>query len=75
MELDEAVRLATKELERATDLYGPFASPHEGYAVIKEELEELWEEVKNKHATEDELIEEAVQLAAMSLRFIMDCST
>jgi len=34
------------ELESAEEKFGPFNSAHEGYAVILEELDELWEAVK-----------------------------
>ena len=40
------------ELLSATEKFGPFNSTHEGYAVIKEELDELWDEIKkngNEH--------------------------
>lgn len=75
MDINDAIALATKELIQATREYGPLASPHEGYAVLKEELEELWEEIKTKPNTagrHDKMKREAIQLAAMSLRFLMD---
>ena len=34
------------ELERAVAKHGPMRGPHEGWAVIYEELDELWDEVK-----------------------------
>jgi len=37
-------RLAAEELERANKAHPLFASAHEGYAVIKEELEEAHEQ-------------------------------
>lgn len=55
----------------ATEKFGSFASAHEGYAVILEELDELWQEVK--HGTRERQREEAVQVAAMALRFLRDC--
>ena len=59
------------EYERAAARYGPFNSGHEGYAVIREELDELWEEVKTKDGL-GRACEEAVQVAAMALRFLVD---
>jgi len=64
---------ARKELRRAISMYPPFRSRHEGYAIIREELDELWMEIKRKPQNEDAIEKEAVQLSAMALRFIMDC--
>lgn len=41
----EAERLAIEELERANEKFPPFASDHEGYAVICEEIEEACDEI------------------------------
>jgi len=50
-----------------------FNSYHEGYAVIKEELDELWEEVKKYPKQDNEnLKKEAIQIGAMALRFVYD---
>ena len=58
------------ELYRATRKFGSFASTHEGYAVILEELDELWDDVKANRV--DDSIAEAVQVAAMATRYVMD---
>ncbi len=47
-----------------------FNSVHEGFAVLKEEVDELWDECKRKHPAKEQLREEAVQIGAMALRFI-----
>jgi hypothetical protein len=61
------------ELKKATERYGPFSSGHEGWAVIKEELDELWEEVRRYPATDLEAMrKEAIQVAAMAIRFMID---
>ncbi len=54
--------------------FPPFASPHEGYAIIKEELDELWEEVRKQHdvRTKAQMRKEAKQIAAMAIRFMVD---
>jgi hypothetical protein len=65
-----ALNLAADELRRAMSKFGPFASAHEGYAVLLEELDELWWEVK--HGTPARAREEAVQVAAMALRYRVD---
>lgn len=48
-------------------------SAHEGYAVILEELDELWTEVKKKGGGRGpEARKEAIQVAAMAMRYILD---
>jgi hypothetical protein len=49
-------------------------SAHEGFAVLAEEVDELWDHVKVKQGKRDvpEMVYEAVQVAAMALRFIID---
>jgi len=59
------------ELERAAKWPG-FNSAHEGYAVLLEEVDELWEHVKTnqKRRDIDAMRAEAVQVAAMAIKFI-----
>ena len=62
------------EHERALKKFGPFNSAHEGYAVIKEEVDELWDCIKG-NADKRLMRAEAIQVAAMAIRFIEDvCS-
>lgn len=62
-----------EELMSAMMKHGPMRGPHEGYAVILEELDELWDEVKKKGGGRDALAEkEALQTAAMACRYILD---
>ena len=64
-----------EELRCTTLSHDYFNSSHEGYAVIKEEFDKLWEAIKqNHHHPNCELREEAIQVAAMVLRFILDCT-
>lgn len=67
---------AWDELDRATRKFGPMKSAHEGWAVIWEELDELWECVRAQNHDYVEMRKEAIQVAAMALRFAMDvCDT
>ena len=59
------------EFIRASRKFGSFASAHEGYAVLKEEVDELWDEVK-AGGNANRLRSEAIQVGAMALRFLFD---
>ena len=64
------------EFIRANCNFVDFNSAHEGYAVLLEEVDELWENIKLHQATpgRTELIkEEAIQVAAMVIRLIYEC--
>lgn len=63
---------AAAELGKARAMHAPMNGPHEGYAVILEELDELWEEVRAKKQDKPRMRKEALQVAAMALRFIED---
>lgn len=68
----DALDLVAEELVRATLEFGPFASPHEGYAILEEELDELWEEIKANRGRSPEARAEAMQVAAMAVRYMID---
>ena len=44
--IESAEKLVNEELERANIKFPMFNSPHEGYAVIKEEIEEASNEIR-----------------------------
>jgi len=62
------------ELTRARERYPrKQSSPHEAWAILREEVDELWDEVKGKHPERNErMYGEAVQVAAMALRFLLE---
>lgn len=66
-----------KEYKRATTEYSPFASHHEGWAVIKEQLDEVWDEIKKKRGTKstEKITKEVLHVGAMSLRFLMELTS
>lgn len=66
------MNIVGKELRRAQAAHKPMASAHEGYAVIKEELEELWTEVKANPPDKRKMAVEAIQTAAMAARLCLD---
>lgn len=61
-----------RELDRARAKHIKFPSTHHGYAVLAEEVDELWDHVRLKDPIEVEMRRECVQIAAMAIRFIED---
>jgi hypothetical protein len=73
MNVEQACELIADELRKAMKKHSrPMASAHEGYAVILEELDELWDEVKKQYPNKGRQLEEAIQVAAMAARFMID---
>lgn len=70
----EAIQKVIDEYVRAVKTFGAFKSAHEGYGVLLEEVDELWDEVKAKQGKrrQKNLEKEATQVAAMGLRFLID---
>ena len=71
-ELPDFVKMVYREMDDATEKFGPLASPHEAYAVMQEELDEFWDLVKEKRASGPEALHELVQIAAMAYRTAID---
>jgi NTP pyrophosphatase (non-canonical NTP hydrolase) len=59
-----------REARRAARKHRPYSSLHEGYAVLLEEVDEFWDEVRKKEAARDSeaIREELVQIAAVACR-------
>ena len=74
MDKSLAVGLVLEEYENASKHYPPFTSHHEGCSVIREEFEELWDEVKKKKEQRDKekLTKEIKQVGAMAIRFMVN---
>lgn len=70
--IDLTLGVVAIELENAIAAHGPMKSAHEAYAVIKEELDEFWEEVKRKKTSESDMAKEIIQIAAMCVRAMID---
>lgn len=49
-----------------------FNNYHEAYAVILEEIDEMWEEIKLKNPDRDKIRHEAIQVAAMINRLLIE---
>lgn len=81
-DIDDDVKAMSEifqELKSARSHFEPFHSPHEGASILREEYEELWDEVRanKRHTrptslTKERMRKEAIQVAAMAIRFIRD---
>ncbi|MFG1794221.1 hypothetical protein [Nocardia sp. NPDC049149] len=58
------------EISAATSKFTRMRSMHEGYAVLLEEVDEMWDDIKANRWPE--AMAEAQQVAAMAIRFIHD---
>jgi hypothetical protein len=69
---EEIINKIVEELESANQNYPLFNSYHEGYAVLLEEVDELWDEVKKNPSKQEKwrLKTEAIQVAAMAIKFL-----
>lgn len=70
-ELREVTEAAHEEADTAIMLWPTWNSAHEGFAILQEEVEELWDHVKTNQKKRDlsAMRKEAIQVAAMALRF------
>lgn len=73
--MDEIFDEIKEEVAIAIKKYPSFHSLHEGYAVLLEEVDELWEQVKRKQGNRNyySVKKECIQIAAMAIRIIRDC--
>lgn len=71
--LDKLIDEVKAELARAS-VWPPMNSAHEGYGILLEEVDELFDQVKIKQKNRDleKMKAEAIQVAAMALRFAHD---
>lgn len=72
MRIDEVLKQIEEEYLRASDLYPDLHSNHEAYAVIKEEVDELWDEIKKSKDTKgnNQIRNELIQVGAMVVRYL-----
>lgn len=72
MDLKESLSKMEAEYNRASKLYPRFHSNHEGYAVIKEEIDELWDAIKKEKGVKGnkQIKHELIQIGAMVIRYL-----
>lgn len=65
------LELIKAEHDKAKTKYpANFNSNHEAYAVLLEEVDELWDEIKLKSPSKENIKAEAIQIGAMCLRIL-----
>lgn len=67
------IQQVLNELDAADLKYPPMAEAVEGLHTIKCELAELEREIMRQGFDQKAMIKEAIQVAAMSLKFLRDC--
>ena len=73
--LSQAISEISTEVHRAKTMFPTdFHNQHEAYAVILEEIDELWDEIKKNHKKYDLTAQrtEAKQAAAMLVRLMVE---
>jgi len=77
----QALKEVAHELRRLKSLcddpnhpFDDLQSVHQAYALLLEELDELWDEIKKKNDARnpEAMREEAMQIAALAIRFMTD---
>lgn len=69
-EVDHMLQHVKEEYFQARSKFKPYNSSHEGWAVIWEELDEMWDEVKANNLRGAH--REALQVAATALAFLLE---
>lgn len=65
------IKDVVEEINRAIDRHGKGYTFHERHSVLREEFEELWDEIKMKNHDVDRIYIEAKQTAAMAITIMM----
>lgn len=65
-----AAELILAEYKRARTKFSPLRGAHEGYAVILEEVDELWDDIRANLIPRSR--KEAMQVAAMALAYMVE---
>ena len=68
--IDEVLAIIKAEFFRATRKHPAFNSSYEGFAVMKKQLDDAWEDIKCRDA--DGAARRSIKLAARGMRFFYD---
>jgi len=58
-----------EEIKEVESKFSEYNSPHEGYAIILDELDELWDEIKKHDHNQLKMYHESIQIACTAIRF------
>lgn len=72
LDMDRISNSVLNELEKAISKHKKMNSPHEAYAVLLEEMDEFWDEVKKQTHNKSLMYKELLQISAMAQRAIID---
>jgi hypothetical protein len=74
--IGKSIKTIISEYNHTITKHAPFHSTYEGWALIKQEVDELWEEIKKEGngGSKEVMLKEAAQIGAMAMRFIIDLS-
>lgn len=69
-----ALQGVATEINKIREKHVPLHNPHHAYAVILEEVDEFWEQVRKKRSSRDPaaMAHELTQIAAVATRAIAD---
>jgi hypothetical protein len=70
--IDGILAMVREEVLAAAIKHRPMNSPHEGISVMREEFDELWDHVKADTGQTDDAMDEAIQVSAMGVRYVLD---
>lgn len=72
VEVSEITKEVLQETLSAMGKHKPMPTRHDAYGVIKEELDEFWDEVRERKPDPAKMRRELIQVAAMAVRAIHD---
>lgn len=72
--IGKSIKTIITEYNRTIIKNAPFHSTYEGWALIKQKVDNLWDEIKKEETggSREAMLKEAAQIGAMAMRFIID---
>lgn len=68
--METIIKHVLNEVEKIQKEHSPYHSIHEGYAIMLEKFDELWNEIKQEDPNYTRIYNEAEQVSCASLRFM-----